>query len=461
MMSIAGVIGAGLFVGSANAIALAGPAVLISYAFAGLLVVFVMRMLGEMATANPDSGSFSVYADRALGRWAGFSIGWLYWRFWVLVIPVEATAGAKILSGWIDWPQWVFALAITAFLTGTNLLSVSNYGEFEFWFALIKVVAIVVFLGLGTVAILGLLPTSHASGLGGFVNEGFFADGWSGVLAAMLTTMFAFMGTEIVTVAASETEHPVEGIRKAVKSVIWRISLFYLGSVFIVIALTSWKSESLTTQGSYQEALNVMGLPQAATLLSFVILTSVASCLNSALYTASRMAFSLAKRGDAPASFAKITHRGVPANSILASVAIGFMAVVGNYLLPDAIFSYLLSTSGAIALLVYLVIALSQLRMRSTLGNDLAVKMWLFPYLTYLTIGFIVTTFAVMVFREDQQLNLWLTLGLTVIIVAAGIRKHGLTSGRVVSQSAAARKHAGSSSHRRREAGSSDNAVMG
>ena len=149
MISIAGVIGAGLFVGSASAIKLAGPSVLIAYALAGTLVVLVMRMLGEMATVNPDTGSFSVYADRALGKWAGFSIGWLYWWAWALIIPVEATAGATILHNWIDWPQWVFAFLITAILTATNLVSVGNYGEFEFWFALIKVLAIAAFLVLG------------------------------------------------------------------------------------------------------------------------------------------------------------------------------------------------------------------------------------------------------------------------------------------------------------------------
>ena len=164
MLSIAGAIGAGLFVGSGHAIAEAGPAVMISYLVAGLLVVLVMRMLAEMAVASPDTGSFSTYADRAIGHWAGFTIGWLYWWFWVLVIPVEATAGAKILSGWIDWPQWVFALIITALLTVTNLFSVANYGEFEFWFALIKVIAIVGFIVLGVLAILGILPGSHAWG---------------------------------------------------------------------------------------------------------------------------------------------------------------------------------------------------------------------------------------------------------------------------------------------------------
>ncbi|MDT7679136.1 MAG: permease, partial [Pseudonocardiales bacterium] len=159
MISIAGVIGAGLFVGSANAIATAGPGVLISYAIAGLLVVLVMRMLGEMAAATPDSGSFSTYADRAIGPWAGFTVGWLYWWFWVLVIPVEATAAATILNSWVpSVPQWTWALVVTVLLTVTNLFSVANYGEFEFWFALLKVVAIVAFIVLGLLAIFGLLP---------------------------------------------------------------------------------------------------------------------------------------------------------------------------------------------------------------------------------------------------------------------------------------------------------------
>ena len=208
MISIAGVIGAGLFVGSAAAIKLAGPSVLISYALAGTLVVLVMRMLGEMATANPDSGSFSVYADRALGRWAGFSIGWLYWWFWVLVIPVEATAGAKILSGWIDWPQWVFAFIITALLTVTNLFSVANYGEFEFWFALVKVVIIIGFIALGVLAILGILPTSDVSGVHGLTDHGFFGGGVGGIFAGAALVFFAYIGFDVVATTAEETKNP-------------------------------------------------------------------------------------------------------------------------------------------------------------------------------------------------------------------------------------------------------------
>ena len=435
MISIAGVIGAGLFVGSAKAIATAGPAVLISYALAGALVVLVMRMLGEMAIAQPDTGSFSTYADRALGRWAGFSIGWLYWWFWVIVIPVEATAGALILGDWFPVvPQWAFALVITGLLVGSNLLSVGSYGEFEFWFALVKVVAIVLFIGLGILAILGVLPGSHTSGVGHLWQDGgFMPNGVGSVLSAMLITMFTFMGTEIVTIAAAESPHPESGIRKAVNSVIWRISLFYLGSIFIVVALVPWNATGLADgdSGSYQFTLDHMGLGWLTTALEFVILTAVASCLNSALYTASRMAFSLSSRGDAPAAWSRTTARGVPAQAIIASSVVGFLGVVGNYLLPDQIFGYLLASSGAIALFVYLVIALSQLRMRRELdraGHRPEVRMWLYPWLTYLTIGFICAVLVLMLVQEGHRLELALSLALAAVIVGIGLaRRRGST----------------------------------
>jgi GABA permease len=428
MISIAGVIGAGIFVGSAKAIATAGPAVLISYALAGALVVLVMRMLGEMAIAQPDTGSFSTYADRALGRWAGFSIGWLYWWFWVIVIPVEATAGALILGDWFPGvPQWAFALAITGLLVASNLLSVGNYGEFEFWFALVKVVAIVAFVGLGLAAILGLLPGSEASGVGHLWQDGgFMPNGFGAVLAAMLITMFTFMGTEIVTIAAAESPNPESGIRKAVNSVIWRISLFYLGSIFIVVSLVAWNAEGLSSAGSYQFTLEQMGLGWLTTALEFVILTAVASCLNSALYTASRMAFSLSRRGEAPAGWSRTTSRGVPAQAIIASSVVGFLGVIGNYLLPEKIFGYLLASSGAITLFVYLVIAMSQLRMRRQLdadGHRPEVRMWLYPWLTYLTIGFICAVLVLMLVQEGHRLELGLSLGLAAVIVAIGLTR--------------------------------------
>lgn len=212
MIAIGGVIGAGLFVGSGGGIAKAGPAILISYALVGAMVVFVMRMLGEMAAASPNSGSFSAYADRALGRWAGFSIGWLYWFFWVVVLAVEATAGAAILESWIPAvPQWAWALIVMAVLTATNLGSVASYGEFEFWFAGIKVVAIGAFVIVGMLAVFGVLPGSDNPGAG-FAHltdaGGFFPNGYGAVLTGVLMVVFSFMGSEIVTLAAGESENP-------------------------------------------------------------------------------------------------------------------------------------------------------------------------------------------------------------------------------------------------------------
>ena len=429
MISIAGVIGAGLFVGSKSAIAEAGPGVLLSYALAGTLVVLVMRMLGEMATANPDTGSFSTYADRAMGRWAGFSVGWLYWWFWVLVIPVEATAAANILSDWIGAPQWVWALLVTLALTASNLASVGNYGEFEFWFAGVKVVAIVGFIVVGLLAIFGVLPGTDVSGTPGFSLTGdaggFLPRGFSAVLAGMLLTMFSFMGTEIVTIAAAESPDPQKGVRRAVNSVIGRIGLFYLGSIFIVVALVPWNSSQLEEGGSFQTTLETIGIPGAGAIMDVVILTAVASCLNSALYTASRMVFSLSRRGDAPVWLSHVSRRGVPYPAILISTVVGFVAVIGNYVLPDTIFNYLLATSGALALVIYAFIALSQVVVRRRLdatGERPVVRMWLFPWLTYATIAFIAVVLILMVVLPGQRVQLGLSLVLTAGVVAVGVR---------------------------------------
>ena len=428
MISIAGVIGAGLFVGSGEAIATAGPGVLLAYLFAGALVVLVMRMLGEMAAAQPDSGSFSTYADRAIGPWAGFTVGWLYWWFWVLVIPVEATAAATILNSYVaDVPQWVWALAITLVLTVTNLFNVANYGEFEFWFALLKVVAIVAFIAVGALAVLGLLPgpAGNVSGLSNLVSQGgFLPNGLGAVVAAVLLTMFSFMGTEIVTIAAAESDRPAEKIGKATRSVIWRIAVFYLASILLVVAIVPWTDERLPNDGSYQAALDVLGVPGAKTIVDIVVLVAVASCLNSALYTASRMIYSLGRRGQAPTAVMRTTAAGVPRTAVLASTAVGFLTVIANYAFPEEVFSTLLATSGAIALLVYLVIAVSQLRLRRTLereGAAMPVRMWLYPGLTWAVVVVIPLVLIYMAFREGSRFDLLMTAVIAVAVVVVSV----------------------------------------
>ncbi|MBD9501576.1 GABA permease [Pseudomonas sp. BGr12] len=437
MLSIAGAIGAGLFVGSGHAIAEAGPAVMVSYLVAGLLVVLVMRMLAEMAVAQPDSGSFSTYADRAIGHWAGFTIGWLYWWFWVLVIPLEANAAAAIIHAWFPGaPIWVLAFLITSALTVTNLFSVKNYGEFEFWLALIKVVSIIAFLVLGCAAIFGFSPNSEVSGIGHLTSEGFLPKGWGAVLAALLTTMFSFMGSEIVTIAATESKDPEQQITRATNSVIWRIALFYLLSILIVVCLVPWNDPRLVSMGSYQTVLEHLHIPYAKLIVDIIVLVSVTSCLNSALYTASRMMYSLSKRGDAP-KIAQVTSASrTPVYAVLLSTAMAFLCTFANYLAPAEVFNFLLASSGAIALLVYLVIAMSQLRMRKKLlaqGHQLKLKMWLFPWLTWAVIVFIVGALVIMLIRPDHRMEVVATTLLTVVVVCSGL----LVSNRRKSQRAA------------------------
>ncbi|MEU9173236.1 amino acid permease [Streptomyces sp. NPDC048420] len=439
MIAIGGVIGAGLFVGSSTGIATAGPGILLSYALVGAMVVLVMRMLGEMSAANPSSGSFSAHADRALGRWAGFSIGWLYWFFWVVVLAVEATAGAKILEGWIPAvPQWGWALIVMVVLTATNLVSVGSYGEFEFWFAGIKVVAIGAFIVIGALAVFGVLPgvDSDKAGLSNLTDHGgFLPNGAGTILTGVLLVVFSFMGSEIVTLAAGETANPRKAVTKATNSVIWRIAVFYLGSIFVVVTLLPWDDKSIADKGSYVAALDSLGIAHAGQIMNFIVLTSVLSCLNSGLYTASRMAFSLGERGDAPKSFARVNGRGVPMAAILASVVFGFVAVFFNYLSPDKIFLFLVNSSGAVALFVWLVICLSQLRMRKIIQAEapekLVVKMWLYPYLTWATAALIVFVLGYMLTdtEHDGRETVLLSLLVAAVVLVIAVVKEKVGRG--------------------------------
>ncbi|MBF8780011.1 amino acid permease [Pseudomonas fulva] len=444
MLSIAGIIGAGLFVGSGHAIAAAGPATIIAYLVAGTLVVLVMRMLGEMAVAHPDTGSFSTYADQAIGPWAGYTIGWLYWWFWVLVIPIEALAAGHVLNLW--FPQidsWLFALGSIVLLAATNLFSVAKYGEFEFWFAILKVAAIIGFIGLGFAALMGWLPEREVGGLGSLMEQygGFAPNGASAVVGAFITVMFSFIGTEAVTIAAAESSDPSRNIAKATRSVIWRISTFYLLSILVIISIVPWNDPQLPVVGSYQRALELMDIPYASFMVDFVVLVAVASCMNSSIYIASRMLFSLARRGDAPAMLNKTSTVGVPRAAVLGSTLIGAAIAILNFFAPKGVFEFLLASSGAIALLVYMVIAISQLRMRRRLEREnaqLKFRMWLFPWLTWAVIIFIACALGVMMFSEAHRAEITATLSLAIVISFLGIvtsRGHSrAASGRAVGE---------------------------
>jgi len=430
-MSIAGVIGAALFVGSGSIIAAAGPAVILAYCAGGALVVFIMRMLGEMAATSPDTGSFSTYAERAIGRWAGFTIGWLYWWFWVLLMAWEAYVAGLILHEWFPLLSVnVFTLMMTITLTAINFMRVSKYGEVEFWFALIKVIAIVLFIVLGILAISRLWPVGGVSGLSNLsTHGGFMPNGLGPVIVALLGVMFSFLGAEIVTIAASESKNPVEQTKRAIKSVVWRICLFYIGSIFLIVCIVPWNDPLLsqTGYGAYRRTFEILGIPATKWIMNFVVLTSVSSCFVSGHYTASRMLYSLSKRGDAPTLFQKTRKNGTPVFAVLASCVVAFAIALMNFfdaLKPREILDILMNTTGMIAMLVYLVIAISQLRLRRKMereGQEIKLKMWFFPWLSYLVIAFIVASLIAMTFIEQYRVLVISTGGAALMVIFIGI----------------------------------------
>ena len=411
MIAIGGVIGAGLFVGSGVVINETGPAAFLSYLITGVLIILVMRMLGEMATANPSTGSFSDYSRRALGGWAGFSVAWLYWYFWVIVVGFEAVAGAKILTFWIDAPLWLLSLVLMVLMTATNLFSVSSYGEFEYWFAGIKVFAIVAFLVLGTMFVIGLWPDQSFDVSNMTSHGGFFPNGVGAIFSSIVVVVFSMVGAEIATVAAAESKDPERAIAKATQSVIFRVATFFVGSMILLVCIVPWDDNELGAS-PYVAAFDEMGIPYADHVMNAVVLTAVLSCLNSGLYTASRMLFVLAERKEAPQRLVTVSARGVPVWAILFSTVVGFLSVIAAYTSPDTVFLFLLNSSGAVILFVYLLIAISQFVLRRRTPDDkLVVRMWLFPGLTIVAILGILAVLVQLGLTPDTRSQLLLGLG--------------------------------------------------
>jgi len=430
MIAIGGVIGAGLFVGTGPILNQAGPATVLTYLITGCILILVMRMLGEMAVAQPSVGSFSDYSRMALGNWAGFAVGWLYWYFWAIVVGFEATVAASILGQYIPGvADWLIALILILLLTATNLYSVGSYGEFEFWFAGIKVAAIILFIVLAALFVIGVFGSSPGlSNL--YAHGGFFPNGGLVMFSGVVTVIFAFVGAEIVTIAASESNEPERGVARATNQVIYRILLFYVVSVFFLAAVVPWNTTfaAEVIKSPFTIAFQKMGIPFAPTLMNFVVLTAVLSVLNSSLYTTSRMLFALTRHNDAPGFFTDTTRRGVPMWAILAGTSFGYVSVVIYYFFPENVFTWLINASGAIALFVYLLIAISELVMRRRLERDaperLQLKMWLFPWLTYLSIAAMVAVLiAMFVIPAQRPLLIASVIALVVILVAYLLRR--------------------------------------
>ena len=431
MISIGGIIGAGLFVSSSTSIIAGGPASFISYAICGLLILLVMRMLGEMATALPKVRSFTEFARAGLGDGAGFVVGWLYWYFWVLVVPVEAIAGAKILQLWLPLSPLQIGIGLMTIMTCVNLMSARSYAEFEFWFASIKVAAILVFIAIAGSYAFGF-RAPHGATFGNLVDHGGFTPhGWIAVLAAVPTVFFAMTGAEITTIAAAESTQPGRAVARMSTQVIWRILIFYVGSVFLIVSVTPWITVR-SGESPFTLALNTMHVPWAGAIMSVIILTAVLSCLNSAFYVSSRVLFILADRGDAPQSLVKLNKRRVPVASVLMGSVAGFLGIIAATEAPQVVFDFLVSSSGALIVFVYMTIAVAQIRLRrrrERTGEPVpAVTMWLFPWLSYAAIAGMGAVMIAMAFTPALQQDfkascLTLAVAIAAYLIARRLRQ--------------------------------------
>ncbi|UYP20049.1 amino acid permease [Rhodococcus sp. Z13] len=440
MMGLGSAIGAGLFLGSGVGISAAGPAILVSYVIAGIMIIFVMRMLGEMGAALPVSGSFSHYARIGIGRWAGFSMGWLYWFMLIMVLGVEITGAAGIVQSWIpSVPQWVVALVFVTVFAVINLTRVANFGEFEFWFAALKVAVILGFLVIGVLLVFGLLPGTEPVGTEHFLGDGdgFAPNGLAGIAAGLLAVAFAFGGIEIVTIAAAESKDPERSIATAVRSVVWRISVFYLGSIAIMVLVLPWTAASGETS-PFVSVLDIAGIPYVSGFMELVVVIALLSAFNANVYGTSRMAYSLARGGDGPAWLSKLSRNGVPRNAVLVSVFFGFVSVLLNWLLPETILGILLNAVGSALIAIWLFIVVAHLRLRRKFEEEgtLRLRMWLFPYLSWFTLAMLIGFICLMLTDTDARAQLVSTFVLFLIITAIGAVWHRRQDARVSRPSA-------------------------
>ncbi|MFD8420231.1 amino acid permease [Streptomyces sp. NPDC059466] len=422
MIALGGVIGAGLFVGSGAGIAAAGPSIVIAYAVSGLLVMLVMRMLGEMSAAHPSSGSFSAHAERAMGPWAGFTAGWSFWVLLCTAVGLEGIGAAKIVTGWLPGtPEWGWVALFMVVFCAANLAAVKNFGEFEFWFAALKVGAIGLFLVLGVLAIAGVLPGTDSPGTANLAD--FLPHGGEGLVIGLLASVFAYGGLETVTIAAAESENPVQGVARAVRTAMWRIALFYIGSMAVIVTLVPWDSKAVVEQGPYVAALDRLGIPGAGQLMNVVVLVALLSAMNANIYGSSRIAYSLVERGQGPKALGMVSA-GVPRVAVLVSCVFGFVCVLLSYWRPDDVFPWLLNMIGAVILVVWIFIAVSQLRLRRAVEREtpekLVVRMWLFPALTWVALAGMAAILVLMAREPDTRVQLYSTGGMTLLLAAAG-----------------------------------------
>lgn len=400
---------------------------LLSYIIAAVIVVMVMRMLGEMASARPASGAFSTYAEMAFGPWAGFVMGWLYWFMLVMVLGAEITAAGAIMGAWFNVPGWIPGLICVVFFAVVNLAKVRGFGEFEFWFAFIKVAVIIGFLIIGAAMIFGLLPGTSFIGMSNIAESGFLPNGIAGVSAGLLAVAFAFGGIEIITIAAAESEDPKRSIITAVRSVIVRILVFYIGSVLVIITLLPYsqiQGADNAAESPFTLVLQQANIPGVVGFMELVIVLALLSAFNAQIYGTSRLVYSMSRRGEAPRFFDKVNKESVPVRAVLMSMTFAFLSV-GIQLVFDgsSVLVFLLNAVGGCLLVLWLFISLSEIKLRPQMqrNGEIELKMWGYPYLPWLTILLIVGLGVLMLFdaaARQQVIAVLMVTGFLALLAA-------------------------------------------
>lgn len=420
-IALGSAIGTGLFYGSAEAINKAGPSVLLAYLIGGAVIYIVLRALGEMAVSNPVSGSFGEYATKHLGPLAGFATGWTYTFEMIVVCLADVTAFGVYMGFWFpDVPRWIWVLSVIFFIGAINLLSVKVFGEVEFWFTIVKIVAIVAMIAGGiAVLIFGFGIHDTSEGVSNLWNSGgFFATGFGGFIGCFAIVMFAFGGTEIIGVTAGEAENPERTIPRAINTVPVRIIVFYVLTLAVIMAISPW--QTIGSEGSpFVQIFQGLGIGPAATVLNIVVITAALSAINSDIFGAGRMMFGMAQRGQAPAVMGRVSRNGVPWMTVVIMVGALLVGVLLNYTMPDRVFLVIASIATFATVFVWLMILLAQYRSRQRMSADEAaalkfpVPFW--PYGQLIAIGFLVFVIALLAFDADSRVALvvgaaWLVL---------------------------------------------------
>lgn len=425
LIALGGTIGVGLFMGSASTVKWAGPSVLLAYIVAGIFIFFIMRAMGEMLYLEPVTGSFATYAHRYINPLAGYLTAWSYWFMWVAVGMSEVTAVGIYVKFWIPgFPQWLPGLLALLIVGTANMVAVRYYGEFEFWFALIKVVTIVamIIVGFGLI-FFGLGNNGVPIGLENLTNYGgFFPTGIMGFLFALCLVVAAYQGVELVGITAGEAKNPQHTLRRAVQNVIWRILIFYVGAIFVTVTIYPWNQ--IGTMGSpFVLTFAKVGIVAAASIINFVVITAALSGCNSGIYSAGRMLFTLAQNGQAPKFLAKVSPGGVPANSIAVTLLCLVVGVILNFVAPDSkLFVYIYSASVLPGMVPWFVLLISQIRFRRAHQREMAshpFKMPFSPISNYLSIIFLLLVLMGMWFNDDTRMSLLVGAGFMALVVAS------------------------------------------